>query len=175
MLWYIVGCCFYNFPHPVVSTPIPHSIQLLQGWHRLEKYLNLEGFLKSSWKLKSPWRVLENHSKALKSPRVLLVDRNLNQYKIVVPLFSAAYAAFGAAYAQQFYTNFPILLSPLSQSSISEVEFQHLDQYFSLPISPWKLLERLLKSLKNLWILLKLACMNPVLSIVLVVCNVLVS
>ena len=38
-----------------------------------------------------------------------------------MPLFGAAYAAPNKA--QQFYTNFPVLMSPLSQSSISEVEF----------------------------------------------------
>ena len=37
-----------------------------------------------------------------------------NQYNIVVPLF-------GAAYAQQFYANFPTLISPVSQSSNFEV------------------------------------------------------
>ena len=43
---------------------------------------------------------MENHSKALKSPWILLisagistVDRDPSQYKIVVPLFGAAYAA----------------------------------------------------------------------------------
>ena len=47
-----------------------------------------------------PWKVLENHSKALKSPWILLFsvglstfDRDQNPYKIVVPLFDAAYAA----------------------------------------------------------------------------------
>ena len=66
-----------------------------QGLHRLEKYLNLEGFL-----VNLPCKVLENHSKALKSPWILLfsvglntVDRDLNQFKIVVPLFGAAFAA----------------------------------------------------------------------------------
>ena len=39
--------------------------------------------------------------------------------------------------------------NPLSQSSISEVEFEHLGQYFSLTLSPSKLLERLEKSLKS--------------------------
>ena len=45
-------------------------------------------------------KVPENHSKALKSHSILLfsvglstVDRDLNQYKIVVPLFGAGYAA----------------------------------------------------------------------------------
>ena len=32
--------------------------------------------------------------------------------------------------AQQFYTNFPVM-SPLSQSSFSEVKFLHLNQDFS--------------------------------------------
>ena len=72
---------------------------IYQGLHRLEKYLNLEGFLKKSLKIKSPWKKLENHSKALKSPWILLfsaglstVDRDLNQYKNV-PLFGTANAA----------------------------------------------------------------------------------
>ena len=66
----------------------------------LEKYLNLEGFLEKSLKIKLPWKVLENHTKALKRPWIPLfsvglstVDRDLNQYKIAVPLFDAAYAA----------------------------------------------------------------------------------
>ena len=33
--------------------------------------------------------------------------------------------------AQQFYTNFLVLISPFSQSSISEVEFLLLNQDFS--------------------------------------------
>ena len=36
-------------------------------------------------------------------------------------LSGAAYAAPNIA--QQFYTNFPVLMSPLPQSSISEVDF----------------------------------------------------
>ena len=41
-----------------------------QGSHRLEKYLNLEGFLEKSLKIKSALKsnIMENHSKALKSP-----------------------------------------------------------------------------------------------------------
>ena len=39
-----------------------------QGFHSLEKYLNLEGFLEKSLKLNYALKVLENHSKALKSP-----------------------------------------------------------------------------------------------------------
>ena len=47
-----------------------------------------------------PRKLLENHSKAFKSPLIFLfsgglntVDRDLNQYEIVVPLFCAANAA----------------------------------------------------------------------------------
>ena len=57
-------------------------------------------FVKSPRKLNQPGKVQENHSKALKSPWILqfsvglsTVDRDLNQYKIVVPLFGAVYAA----------------------------------------------------------------------------------
>ena len=49
-----------------------------QAWKVLE--------FKSPWKLNLPWKVLENHSKALKSPWILLfyvglstVDRDLNK------------------------------------------------------------------------------------------------
>ena len=41
-----------------------------------------------------------------------LLIRDLNQYIIVVPLFGAAYAAPNIG--TQFYTNFPVLMSPLS-------------------------------------------------------------
>ena len=71
-----------------------------QGSHRLEKYLNLEGFLEKSLNIKS---ALKSTGKSLKSLEKSLnslfsvglstVDRDLNQYKIVVPLFGAAYAA----------------------------------------------------------------------------------
>ena len=71
-----------------------------QGSHRLEKYLNGEGFLEKSLKIKS---ALKSTSKSLKSLEKSLnsnifiglstVDRDLNQYKIAVPLFGAAYAA----------------------------------------------------------------------------------
>ena len=40
----------------------------LQGSHRLEKYLNVEGFLENSLKIKSALKSTGNLSKALKSP-----------------------------------------------------------------------------------------------------------
>ena len=71
---------------------------MLQGSHRLEKYLNLESFLEKSLKIKS---ALKSTGKSLKSPEkslnstffvgLSIVDRDLNQYKIVVPLFGANY------------------------------------------------------------------------------------
>ena len=71
-----------------------------QGSHRLEKYLNLEGFLEKSLKIKSALKSTGKSLKSLESPLILLfsvglstVDRDLNQYKIVVPKFGAAYAA----------------------------------------------------------------------------------
>ena len=62
---------------------------------------------------------------AIDALRVSTVDRDLNLYKIAMPLFGAAYAA------PQFYSNFPVLMSPLPQSSISEVEFKDFNQDFS--------------------------------------------
>ena len=71
-----------------------------QGSHRLEKYLNLEDFLEKSLKSKS---ALKSTGKSLKSLERSLnstfsvglstVDRDLNQYKIAVPIFGAENAA----------------------------------------------------------------------------------
>ena len=74
---------------------------LPQGSHRLEKYLNLEGFLEKTLKnksaLKSTGKSLKSLEKSLNSTifsvGLSTVDKDLNQYKIVVPLFGAAYAA----------------------------------------------------------------------------------
>ena len=72
----------------------------IQGLHRLEKYLNLEGFLEKSLKMKSAWKSTRKSLKSLEKSlnsticcRTSTVDRDLNQYKIVVPSFGAAYAA----------------------------------------------------------------------------------
>ena len=43
------------------------SAIMSQGSHKLEKYLNLEGFLEKSLKIKYALKVLENHAKALNS------------------------------------------------------------------------------------------------------------
>ena len=67
----------------------------MQGSHRLEKYLNLEGFLEKSLKIKS---ALKSTGKSPKNLGTTILS---------------------------------ILMSPLSQSSISEVEFLHLNQDFS--------------------------------------------
>ena len=48
------------------------------------------------------------------------MDIDVNHYKIVVPLFGAAYAAPNKG--TTIYTNFLMLVSTLSQSSISEVD-----------------------------------------------------
>ena len=77
-----------------------NSELLRQGLHRLEKYMNLEGFLEKSLKieyvLKSTGKSLKSLEKSLNSTifcRISTFDRDLNQYKIVLPLFGAAYAA----------------------------------------------------------------------------------
>ena len=53
--------------------------------------------------------------------RIITVFKNLNQYKIVMPLFGAP----------QFYTNFLKLISLVIHSSISRVELKLENQYFS--------------------------------------------
>ena len=69
----------------------------LQGSHRLEEYLNLEGFLEKSLKIKYAFentgKSFKGLEKSLNSVGLNTVDRDLNQYKIVVPLFGAANAA----------------------------------------------------------------------------------
>ena len=118
--WYLALVFCYITRRPrCMGRDVNFFFKHLQGSHRLEKYLNLEVFFKSPWKFNLPWKVLENHSKALKSPWILLfsvglstVDRDLNQYKIVVPLFGAANAApnKGTTISYSFSsTNFSII------------------------------------------------------------------
>ena len=64
----------------------------MQSSHRLEKYLNLEGLFEKSLKIKSSLKSNGKSPKSLESPLILLfsvglstVERNLKQYKIVVP------------------------------------------------------------------------------------------
>ena len=72
----------------------------MQGSHRLEKYLNLEGFLEKSLKIKSALKstgkslkILEKSLNSTMFCRLSTVIRDLNKNKIVVPVFGAAYAA----------------------------------------------------------------------------------
>ena len=83
---------------PFCLTKVPPRLR--QGSHRLEKYLNLECFLEKSLKikyaLKSTGKSLRGLEKSLNiifSAGLNSVDRDLNQYEIVVPLFGAANAA----------------------------------------------------------------------------------
>ena len=110
-------------PSPPIEIQPPCILLSSQGSHRQEKYLNFEGFLEKSLKIKSALKSTGKLLKALKSPGIILfsvglstVGRELNQYKSVVHMLHQKEA-------QQFCTNFPVLMSPLSQSSISEVEF----------------------------------------------------
>ena len=81
--------------HPVIAVAL-----LSQGSHRLKKYLNLNGFLEKSLKIKyamkSTGKSFKGLEKSLNSSILVglnTVDRDLNQDKIAVPLFGAAYAA----------------------------------------------------------------------------------
>ena len=83
-----VGTCSFDMSSKTDMFPISLSTHRNQGSHRLEKYLNLEGFLENKIScLEKYWKML-------------------HQIK-----------------TQQFCTNFLILISPLSQSSISERVF----------------------------------------------------
>ena len=105
-IWKYVSCVperykkAFNFSLLCLKNYLNHSGTLTKNISRFAqawKELEFRGF---SWKLNLPWKVLVNHSKALKSPWILLfsvglstVDRDRNQYKTVVPIFGAAYAA----------------------------------------------------------------------------------
>ena len=56
----------------------------LQGFHRLEKYLNIQDCLEKSLKLLEIYHLQEDST---------MFFGDINQYKSVVPLFGAAYAA----------------------------------------------------------------------------------
>ena len=79
------------------SCPCGHQMVLLhQGMHRLEKYLNLEGFLEKSLKIKSALKIAGKPPRSLeKSLNSAIfcrtVDIELNQYKIVVPICCTKY------------------------------------------------------------------------------------
>ena len=70
-----------------------------QGSHRHEKYLNIEDCLEKSLKmkfaLKSTWKTLKGLAKSNLpfTGGFISVFGALNQYKIVAPLFAAAYAS----------------------------------------------------------------------------------
>ena len=73
---------------------------LIQGSHRLEKYLNiqdcLEKTLKMKFALKSTGKTLKGLEKSLNFTIYRRIQHclwRLNEYKIVVSLFDAAYAA----------------------------------------------------------------------------------
>ena len=87
--------------HDVSTSMQGHDMaSWLQGLHRLEKYLNIKDCLEKSLKikfaLKSTWKTLKGFEKSLNftiNRRIQQCFGDLNQYKIVVPLFGAAYAA----------------------------------------------------------------------------------
>ena len=129
------------------------------------------------------WKVLENifalkstlrHSKALKSPWILpltggfnSVFGDLNQYEIVVTCLCLVQHMLHQVKAPQFYTNYLKLISLVMDPSISEVEFNVLISIFlkfSVLENSRKVFE---KSLKSPWILHNLACMNPVMDIIM--------
>ena len=71
-----------------------------QGSHRLEKYLNIQDCLEKSLKIKIALKSTSKTHKGLEKSLILPFTGgfntdfgDLNQYKIVVPLFGAAYAA----------------------------------------------------------------------------------
>ena len=73
---------------------------VVQGPHRLEKYLNIQDCLEKSLKIKYALKSTGKYSKGLEKSLNFTIYRriqqcfgDLNQYKIVVPLFGAANAA----------------------------------------------------------------------------------
>ena len=114
--------------------------------------------LKNPWKLNLPWKVLEKHSKALKSPWILpftegfnTVFGDPNQYKLVC--FYLVQHMLHQIKAPQFYTNFLKLLIILRNAvrhfqsrlltckSVFFISFQSLKAVGKSLRSPWKVLE----------------------------------
>ena len=124
--------------------------------------------LRCPWKLNLPWKVLEKHSKALKSPWIWpftggfnTVFGDLNQYKIVVPLFGAAYAAPNkGTIILHWFSKTNIFSNRLKNfrsriltcKSVFFVSFQSLKMVGKSLRSPWKVLE-FNKSWMSYWIL----------------------
>ena len=81
----------------IILSILPYSTGIfclsLQGSHRLEKYLNLEGILEKSLKIKSAFKSTGKLSKSLEKYLNSTIFcrtkhcRELNQYKIVVPIY----------------------------------------------------------------------------------------
>ena len=69
----------------------------MQGSHRLEKHLNIQGCLVKCLKiqsaLKSTGKSLKGLENSLSFTIFCRILGDLNQYKIVVPLFGAAFSA----------------------------------------------------------------------------------
>ena len=57
-----------SFKTLIFKFRISEILNFQQGSHRLEKYLNLEDSLEKSLKIKYALKVLENHTKMVKSP-----------------------------------------------------------------------------------------------------------
>ena len=75
-----------------------------------------------------PRKELENHSNALKRPLILLFSVGFDTFdrdRISIELLCLylVQQMLHQIKAHQFYTTFLVLISPLSQSSIFEVEF----------------------------------------------------
>ena len=99
----IIGDALWVNFEILTSDPILRLLNLIKCRFRarLKSTWIYRTVLNSSWKLNLPWKVFEKNSKVLKSPWILpitggfnTVFGDLNQYKIVVPLFGAAYAAW---------------------------------------------------------------------------------
>ena len=124
--------------------------------------------LKSPWKLHLSWKVLEKLSKALKSPWILpfkggfnTVFGYLNQYKFVVSLFGAAYAAPNKGTTILYLFSKTNTLSKAAQHFQSRILM--CKSVFFKSFQTFKTVGTYKKSLKSPWIVHTLVCMNLVL------------
>ena len=95
----------------------------MQDWHRLEKYLNLKGFLEKSLKIKFALKSTEKSLKSLEKLTNSAIFCRIETFiSIKLLCFYLVQHMLHHIKAQQFFTNSLVLIFPLSQSSISEVE-----------------------------------------------------
>ena len=99
--------------HALQQEPMELTSGMVQGWHRLEKYLNLEGILEKSLKIKF---ALKSTEKSLKSLEKFVNSTIFCRIETIISIkllcFYLVQHMLHQIKAQQFFTNSLVLISP---------------------------------------------------------------